>query len=207
MQPHINAIYFVRPTQENIKLLCKELNPANQQPSFGQYFLFFSNHLTDDDAQLLAQADTHELVQRRPFIQYVFVTFGQVQLVHENWADFLALSATCADLLVPSLPCLALGSRPEVHPPTHPPSHPHTLLQAPPHLIDKLVAVCMALKRRPSVRFRSAVGRCVSREFQRRFEQVSRDCSGDFKRSDSSPLLLLIDRRDDLVTPIVRDWT
>jgi hypothetical protein len=47
----------------------------------------------------------------------------------------------------------------------------------------------------------------VSREFQRRFEQVSRDCSGDFKRSDSAPLLLLIDRRDDLVTPIVRDWT
>jgi hypothetical protein len=102
VQPHINAIYFIRPTPDNIKLLCKELNPANQQPSFGQYFIFFSNHLTDEDAQLLAQADQHELVQ----------------LVHENWADFLALSSTSADLLVPSLPCLALGSRPEVH---HPP--------------------------------------------------------------------------------------
>jgi hypothetical protein len=67
----------------------------------------------------------------------------------------------------------------------------------------------MALKRRPSLRFRSRslVGQYVSREFQRRFEEVARACSGDFKRSDSAPLLLLIDRRDDLITPIVRDWT
>jgi hypothetical protein len=40
-----------------------------------------------------------------------------------------------------------------------------------------------------------------------RFEEVVRACSGDFKSSDSVPLLLLIDRRDDLSTPIVRDWT
>ncbi len=98
VQPHLNAIYFVRPTPENIKLLCKELNPTNQQPSFGQYFLFFSNHLSEDDTQLLAQADAHELVQ----------------LVQEHFVDFVALSSTLADLLVPSLPCLALGAPVEV---------------------------------------------------------------------------------------------
>ena len=40
-----------------------------------------------------------------------------------------------------------------------------------------------------------------------RFEEVARACAGDFKRSDSAPLLLLIDRRDDVFTPMVRDWT
>ena len=37
--------------------------------------------------------------------------------------------------------------------------------------------------------------------------QAIRDCSGDFKRSDTAPLLLLVDRRDDMVAPLVRDWT
>ena len=176
VQQHVNAIYFVRPTSDNIKLLCKQLNPADSPPVFGQYNLFFSNHLSDDKhIQDLAQADQHELVK----------------LVEEYFADFLALSASCADLLVPSLPCLALGAE----------------LVVEKVLVDKLVSLCMALKRRPSVRFRSPVGRVVAREFYRGFEQVARDCSADFKRSDSAPLLLLIDRRDDMITPIVKDWT
>ncbi len=66
----------------------------------------------------------------------------------------------------------------------------------------------MALKRRPSLRFRSKLSRSVAREFHSLFDKdiIQRECCGDFKRTDSAPLLLLIDRRDDLITPIVRDW-
>jgi hypothetical protein len=70
-QQSLNAIYFVRPSDKNIKLICKHLNPADHPPAFGQYYLFFCNHLTrstekdlpDQHVQELAQADQHELVQ------------------------------------------------------------------------------------------------------------------------------------------------
>ncbi len=72
---------------------------------------------------------------------------------------------------------------------------------------NKLMSVCMALKRRPSIRFRSKLSRSIAREFASVFEKdIQPQCCGDFKRSDSAPLLLLIDRRDDVITPIVRDW-
>ena len=112
--------------------------------------------------------------------------------MEEDFADFVALSPSCADLQVPSLPCLAIAAEPTVDK----------------ILIDKLVSVCMALKRRPTVRARSQVARQVARMLASEFsvQGTLRDCS-DFKRTDSAPLLLLIDRRDDLITPIVKDWT
>jgi vacuolar protein sorting-associated protein 45 len=163
--------------------------------------LFFSNRLSEEDHQLISQADQSELVM----------------CVTELYADFLALSSMCAHLLVPSLSCLSIASHPEVttapcdvklHSMHRTCTRPSPSVQAyPPHLIDRLIAVCLTLKRRPTIRFRSKVGRCVAREFQRRFDSVSRDFSSDFKRSDSAPLLLLVDRRDDLITPIIKDWT
>ncbi|KAH1245463.1 Vacuolar protein sorting-associated protein 45 [Glycine max] len=66
---HLKAVYFLRPTSENIQLLRRQL----ASPRFGEYHLFFSNILKDTQIHLLADSDEQEVVQqvqRRPVIRY-----------------------------------------------------------------------------------------------------------------------------------------
>jgi vacuolar protein sorting-associated protein 45 len=79
---HLKAIYFVRPTHENVKLLQDEL----KDPKYGEYHLFFSNTARDTMIQQLAEADEHEVVQQ----------------VQEYFADFEAINSDLASLGVPS---------------------------------------------------------------------------------------------------------
>ena len=58
--PHLKAVYFLRPTAENVRLLQQEL----RDPKYGEYRLFFSNLTRDGLIQQLAEADEHEVVQQ-----------------------------------------------------------------------------------------------------------------------------------------------
>ena len=58
--PHLKAIYFIRPTQENVQLLQEEF----KKPKYGEYHIFFSNLTRDGLIQQLAEADEHEVVQQ-----------------------------------------------------------------------------------------------------------------------------------------------
>ena len=57
---HLKAIYFVRPTHENVRLLQEEF----KDPKYGEYHIFFSNMARDTMIQQLAEADEHEVVQQ-----------------------------------------------------------------------------------------------------------------------------------------------
>jgi len=58
--PHLKAVYFVRPTADNVRRIQAEL----REPRFGEYHLFFSNMARDGMIQQLAEADEHEVVQQ-----------------------------------------------------------------------------------------------------------------------------------------------
>jgi vacuolar protein sorting-associated protein 45 len=72
--PHLKAVYFLRPTIENMRLLQQEF----KDPKYGEYNLFFSNLTRDGQIQQLAEADEHEVVHQ----------------VQEFYADFLPLTET-----------------------------------------------------------------------------------------------------------------
>uniref|UniRef100_A0A7S3E5W9 Uncharacterized protein n=1 Tax=Rhodosorus marinus TaxID=101924 RepID=A0A7S3E5W9_9RHOD len=57
-QRHIKAIVYVRPTAENTILLRKEL----ASPSFGEYYIYFSNTIRRTLLEDLADADVHSKV-------------------------------------------------------------------------------------------------------------------------------------------------
>ncbi|CAJ0954211.1 unnamed protein product, partial [Mesorhabditis belari] len=69
---HLKCIVFVRPTAENIQLLCREL----RSPKYAQYYIFFSNIANKSDIKLLAEADEEETVRE----------------VHEFFIDAVPLS-------------------------------------------------------------------------------------------------------------------
>ncbi|CAL0327450.1 unnamed protein product [Lupinus luteus] len=178
LMSHLKAVYFLRPTSENIQLLRRQL----ASPRFGECHLFFSNILKDTQIHILADSDEQEVVQQ----------------VQEFYADFVAIDPFHFTLHVPSnyiymLPAVVDSS---------------TLQRFCDRVVDGLAALFLALKRRPVIRYQrtSDVAKRIAQEAAKLMYQQE---SGlfDFRRTEVSPLLLVIDRRDDPVTPLLNQWT
>ena len=170
---HLKAIYFVRPTHENVRLLQEEF----KDPKYGEYHIFFSNMARDTMIQQLAEADEHEVVQQ----------------VQEYFADFLAINHDLASVGIPSMAGLYDGSRWDQ------PTFDRTQ--------QGVGAVLLALKKRPLIRYNAR-----SEMANRLAESLSAliDTEADlfsFRKPEVQPLLLILDRRDDPVTPLLNQWT
>uniref|UniRef100_A0A0D3CW58 Sec1 family protein n=1 Tax=Brassica oleracea var. oleracea TaxID=109376 RepID=A0A0D3CW58_BRAOL len=120
---HLKAVYFIRPTSENVQKLRYQL--AN--PRFGEHHLFFSNMLKDTQIHILADSDEHEAVQQ----------------VQEFYADFVAgdpyhLTLNMASNHLYMLPAVV---------------DPSGLQRYSDRVVDGIAAVFLALKRRPVIRY------------------------------------------------------
>ncbi|KAE8720957.1 Vacuolar protein sorting-associated protein 45-like protein [Hibiscus syriacus] len=175
---HLKAVYFLRPTSENIQYMRRQLS----NPRFGEYHLFFSNMLKDTQIHLLADSDEQEIVQQ----------------VQEFYADFIAVDPYHFTLNMPSNHYYILPAVLD----------PSNLQNFCDRAVDGIGAVFLALKRRPIIRYSrtSDIAKRVAHEAAKLMYQQE---SGlfDFRRMDISPLLLIVDRRDDPVTPLLNQWT
>ncbi|XP_078431252.1 vacuolar protein sorting 45 [Wolffia australiana] len=175
---HLKAVYFVRPSSENIQLLRKQLN----NPRFGEYHLFFSNILKTNQIQVLADSDEHEVVQQ----------------VQEFYADFCAADPYHFSLNVKLNHIYMLPAVLD----------PHGSQNFCDRSVDGISALFLALKRRPVIRYQhsSDIAKRIAQESAKLMYEHE---SGlfDFRRTEISPLLLVIDRRDDPVTPLLNQWT
>ncbi|KAI3751823.1 hypothetical protein L2E82_22914 [Cichorium intybus] len=175
---HLKAVYFLRPTSENIQYLKRQL----AKPRFGEYNLFFSNMLNTTQLHILADSDEHEVVQQ----------------VQEFFADFVAIDPFHFTLNTPSNYMYMLPA--VIDPPN--------LQNYCDRIVDGLAAIFLAFKRRPVIRYSrtSDIAKRIAQEASKLMYQQE---SGlfDFRRTEISPLLLVIDRRDDPVTPLLNQWT
>ncbi|KAL8110940.1 vacuolar protein sorting-associated protein 45 homolog [Apium graveolens] len=175
---HLKAIYFVRPTSKNIQHIKRQL----ASPRFGEYHLFFSNILNNTQLHILADSDEHEAVHQ----------------VQEFYADFVASDPYHFTLNIPANHMYMLPAVVD-----------HSNLQSfCDRVVDGLAAIFLALKRRPVIRYSrtSDVAKRIAQEAGKLMYQQE---SGlfDFRRTEISPMLLVIDRRDDPVTPLLNQWT
>nr|VDD00256.1 unnamed protein product [Brassica rapa] len=120
---HLKAVYFIRPTSENIQKLRYQL--AN--PRFGEHHLFFSNLLKDTQIHILADSDEHDAVQQ----------------VQEFYADFVAGDPYHFTLNMPSNHLYMLPAVVD----------PSSLQRYSDRVVDGIAAVFLALKRRPVIRY------------------------------------------------------
>ena len=168
---HLSAICFLRPTRDNVQLLCDEL----RNPKYSAYSLYFSNVIAKSAVKQLAEADDHEVVKD----------------VKEFYGDFIAISQHVFSFnLTPALN--SSGSwRGDVFDRTS----------------VGLLSVLLALKKNPLIRYSA-----TSKPAHHLAESITRGIAreGDlfsFRRPDVAPLLLILDRRDDPVTPLLNQWT
>mgnify|MGYP001161035998 CR=1 FL=1 len=175
---HLKAVAFVRPTMANIELLKKEL----ADPHFSQYHIYFSNFVPQDFLSQLAKADVHEVVAT----------------VQEFYADFYAVNFDAFTLNLPSSLSLALpkdmwGSGQERN-------------------FDRaaqgVLALLLSLKLKPQVRYQNSSD--LARQFARKVQQniLSESALFTFRnKGKNAPVLLILDRRDDPITPLLTQWT
>ncbi|XP_075983974.1 vacuolar protein sorting 45 [Anticarsia gemmatalis] len=171
---HMKCIVFIRPTSENISLLCREL----RYPKYGVYFIYFSNVISKADIKTLAECDEQETVRE----------------VQEVFADYLAVDRHLFSFNI--VGCLHGRSWNQHH------------LQ---RCAQGILAMLLSVKRRAVVRYEAASEPCARlaervRDLLRR-EAVLIDNNIPFNGEIPTPQLLIVDRRDDPVTPLLSQWT
>lgn len=176
---HLKAVCYLRPTETNLGLLVKELS----QPRFSEYHLFFSAILSTGLLRLLAENDLYDRVRQ------VQEFYGDFVPVNE---DLLTLQ--CRQTLAMTV---AAGT---------------SWAQKHAHLYERnlrgLESMLLALKRQPSaIRYagHSAVAEQLAKDL---LDRTLQDDIFHFRQSRGHGLLVLIcDRRDDPVTPLLSQWT
>jgi len=176
---HLKAVIFLRPTEINIGLLLKELT----RPRFAEYHLFFSGILTSGLLRLIAESDEHEMVKQ----------------VQEFYADFLPINEdlitlNCRNTISMTVSAGTAWARDYAH------------------LYERnrqgLEAILLALKRQPTmIRYQasSAFAQQIARDIH---ERIVSDQIFHFRSSGRKGcLLLVLDRVDDPVTPLLSQWT
>ena len=72
---------------------------------------------------------------------------------------------------------------------------------------EGLIAVLLSLKKKPLIRYSktSLLARKLATEV--RYHMTQEESLFDFRKTDTPPILLIVDRRDDPVTPLLSQWT
>ncbi|KAG7347393.1 Sec1 family protein [Nitzschia inconspicua] len=179
---HLKAVCFVRPTETSVGLLVREL----KEPRFAEYHFFFSGILTQGLLRLLAESDSTERVKQ----------------VQEFYGDFVPinedlLTLQCRNTLAMSV---AAGT-------SWAPQYAHLYERN----LRGLQGMLLSLKRQPLAGIRYAASSACAEELARDIhDSISTDEIFHFRkknRNSSGTLLLVLDRRDDPVTPLLSQWT
>jgi vacuolar protein sorting-associated protein 45 len=176
-----------RETMKHLKAVCF-LRPTQgnigllcdelRSPKYGQYYLYFTNFIRQSDVKKLADADEQEVVRE----------------VQEFYGDYVAVNPHLFSFNIPS--CCQAGA-------------PGPLWEADilKRVVDGTTSVLLSLKKQPIIRYQksSEMARKLAEDVQ---TVISQQASlFDFRRADVSPVLLILDRHDDPVTPLLNQWT
>ena len=198
---HMKAIVIARPTNDSIKLIAAQL----KNPKFQEYHIFFTNIVPQVRNGRRRLAAPHSAIARLtpPPPQELLRKLADadhlclVRHVQELYADFHAINV---DLFSLSLNGSLTLSRPKV------------TWAAPEEIALRrctsgLLALLLSLKLKPTVRYASSSEAAAS---------IAREVVGaiggerelfTFNRTSGSPLLLIIDRKEDPITPLLMQWT
>ncbi|KAI1643814.1 Sec1-like protein [Daldinia loculata] len=151
-----------------------------RDPKYGEYYLYFSNVVKKSSLERLAEADDHEVVKQ----------------VQEHFADYLVINPDLFSLNL-TLPQQRIWSG-------NPDLWNHDSLQ---RTTDGLIAILLSLKKKPLIRYErnSLLAKKLATEV--RYHITQEEQLFDFRKVDTPPILLILDRREDPATPLLNQWT
>ena len=178
MPSHLKAVCYLRPTDINAGLLVREL----ASPRFSEYHIFFSGVVSGGLLRLIAENDEQELVKQ----------------VQEFYGDFLPINEdlvtlNCRNTLAMSAATGTAWARDHAH-----------LYERNRRGVEGML---LSLRKQPTqIRYQrsSALAQQLARDVS---DSIASDQIFHFRKSGSGTLLLILDRLDDPVTPLLSQWT
>ncbi|KAH7003915.1 glucose inhibited division protein A-domain-containing protein [Fusarium venenatum] len=151
-----------------------------RDPKYGEYHLYFTNVVKKSSLERLAEADDHEVVK----------------LVQEHFADYTVINPDLFSFGF-SLPQQRIwAGSPDTW-------NPDSLQRC----SEGLVAVLLSLKKKPLIRYQKTSPLAKKLATEVRYLMTQEDSLFDFRKVDTPPILLVLDRREDPVTPLLTQWT
>ncbi|KAJ7212004.1 Sec1 family-domain-containing protein [Mycena pura] len=175
--PHMKCVCFLQSNDDSLEALQIEL----REPKYGEYYLYFSNVLTKSVIERLAEVDEYEVVRE----------------VQEYFADYSPL--------LPSL--FSLNHTPTASKPLYGSTYNSWDPAALERSIQGISAVLLSLKKKPIIRFEKMSGMAKKLAVEMHHRIQSESTLFDFRLTQVPPLLLILDRRNDPVTPLLSQWT
>ncbi|KAI1610419.1 Sec1-like protein [Exophiala viscosa] len=151
-----------------------------REPKYGEYNIYFSNIIKKSSLERLAEADDHEVVKA----------------VQEYFADYIVVNPDLMSLNM-SFPAQRLWS--------HSPDIWNT--DALQRTTEGVIALLLSLKKNPLIRYEknSLMAKKLATEV--RYQITQEEQLFNFRKTDTPPILLILDRRDDPITPLLTQWT
>lgn len=148
-----------------------------RNPKYGKYELFFSNNIKKSSLERLAESDDHEIVSK----------------VQEIFADYYVINS---DLFSMNLKTVYSSNGPDSW-------NADALTRS----MDGIIGVLLSLKKKPLIRYEanSPMAKKLGSELQ--FLMKQEPTLFEFRQFDTDPILLILDRRNDPVTPLLTPWT
>lgn len=149
-----------------------------KDPKYGDYHIFFSNMVLKSQLERLAESDDLEVVSK----------------VEEIFQDYHILNKDFFSLDIPVESLFQVRDTWD----------PSTLTEC----TKSLTSLLLSLKLKPEIRFDANSKICskLAREISSDIEQNEKTLF-DFPAMDSTPLLILLDRKNDPLTPLLQPWT
>ncbi|EPS41224.1 hypothetical protein H072_4884 [Dactylellina haptotyla CBS 200.50] len=174
---HLKCLCFVRPSPDSIQLLVEEL----REPKYSEYMLYFSNIVKKSSLERIAEADDHEVVKS----------------VQEVFADYLVINPDLYSIKDSVTNGLRIWSQsPDQW-------NPDALNRT----TEGVLASLLTLKKKPLIRYsrNSLMTKKLATELS--FQMTQETQLFDFRKTDTPPILLIMDRRSDPITPLLSQWT
>jgi vacuolar protein sorting-associated protein 45 len=178
---NLNGIFFIRPTPENLQ----ELKRILQSSNFKEINLFFTNQITDDYLQKLAQYDINM----------------QVKNVQEIYLDYYIINSNVFHLNIESCICnLDMN-------PIEKWDKSDVLMNE--RIYQGLISACLSNRMKPIIKSVKGsdiclnLGKKLSKFFDDNFDNfIRKECGQNF-----NGILLLYDRKEDPISPLINQWT
>ncbi|EGG01948.1 uncharacterized protein MELLADRAFT_78910 [Melampsora larici-populina 98AG31] len=205
---HLKCICFLRPTPESLAAMEEEL----RNPRYKEYWLYFSNILKKSDIEMLAEADEHEVVRE---IQEFFADYAPITTSHFslNVQPFdLNTSSSSSIPTVTSLSALVSSTSKKTSTRSLPiygetTSMWNSSTRALERHVECLSALLLSLKKKPLIRYprTSQMAKKLGQELM--YQIQTENQLFDFRLTYPSPVLLILDRKNDPITPLLTQWT
>lgn len=149
-----------------------------QSPKYGDYYIFFNNTVTKSQLERLAESDDMEAVSK---VEEIFQDYYILN------KDFFSLDMSSENLFTSQLVWEESGLA---------------------ECTKSLTSLLLSLKLKPEIKYDANSKLCLklAKEVAYEIEQNEKILF-DFPLMDSPPLLVLLDRKSDPLTPLLQPWT